>query len=195
MIPCHITTRFNCDAQGGGSGQAAGQKFEDAKNKAAEVVKETVGSDLRSSEGQQEMAGKAYNAAAETVRHSSRHAHSEPVAYLSLQGSCTTLLFSTEVSDHRSRRGPSPCLSVVLLLCARRHDKRLTKFWCMQAEGVKGKAKRAAEKASELPEDAADMAGAPCLASDGDCCHDTASLVRAFLHADVYACWTSMCSC
>jgi hypothetical protein len=54
-------------AQGGSSG-TADQKYEEAKQKAAEAVRETVGSDPRTSGGQRDMANKAYDAAADTVR-------------------------------------------------------------------------------------------------------------------------------
>lgn len=56
--------------QGGNSGRAD-QKFEEAKQKAAEAVEEsvrdTVGSDSRASGGQKNMASQAYDAAADTV--------------------------------------------------------------------------------------------------------------------------------
>ena len=55
-------------AQGGSSG-TTDQKYEQAKQKAAEAVRETVGSDPRTSGGQRDMANKAYDAAADTVRH------------------------------------------------------------------------------------------------------------------------------
>ena len=54
-------------AQGAGSG-TTDQKYEQAKQKAAEAVRETVGSDPRTSGGQRDMANKAYDAAADTVR-------------------------------------------------------------------------------------------------------------------------------
>ncbi len=53
--------------QGAGSG-TADPKYEQAKQKAAEAVRETVGSDPRTSGGQRDMANKAYDAAADTVR-------------------------------------------------------------------------------------------------------------------------------
>ena len=53
-------------AQGAGSG-TTDQKYEQAKQKAAEAVRETVGSDPRTSGGQRDMANKAYDAAADTV--------------------------------------------------------------------------------------------------------------------------------